>query len=182
MVGTPQYMAPEQARGLDIDKRVDIYALGGIIYEMLVGQPPFVSDSPMEIVAKHLTEPVVPPSTYVSAISPELDEIVVAMLSKDPDGRPALVEVYEVAERIRQQHPSHQITHVRLDGAAAEITSSASNPVVVRFSDKVRAAEQRVVTQVSRQSSWLPPLRFIAITLVLMIASAIGMYFLMRAL
>jgi hypothetical protein len=98
MVGTPQYIAPEQAKGYSIDARVDIYALGGILFELLTGRPPFVADNAMEMVAKHLMEPPPRPSAFTHT-PPELDDLVVRMLSKDPAGRPSLAEVATVIER-----------------------------------------------------------------------------------
>jgi serine/threonine-protein kinase len=59
--GTPQYMAPEQARGEDIDRRLDIYAAGVVLYQMLVGSPPFSGDTALGTITKHLTEEAVPP-------------------------------------------------------------------------------------------------------------------------
>ncbi len=101
IVGTPQYIAPEQAKGYAIDHRADIYALGGIIYELLSGRPPFVADNAMEMVAKHLMEKPLPPSHFASMVAPELDDLVLRMLSKTPDGRPSLVEVCDVVERVK---------------------------------------------------------------------------------
>jgi len=98
MVGTPQYIAPEQAKGYSIDHRVDIYALGGILFELLTGRSPFVADNAMEMVAKHLMEAPPRPST-LTYVPPELDDLVLRMLSKDPDGRPTLAEVATVIER-----------------------------------------------------------------------------------
>ncbi len=59
--GTPQYMAPEQARGEDVDRRLDIYAAGVVLYQMLVGSPPFSGDTALGIITKHLTDEAVPP-------------------------------------------------------------------------------------------------------------------------
>ncbi|HEY4056388.1 MAG TPA: serine/threonine-protein kinase [Kofleriaceae bacterium] len=98
IVGTPQYIAPEQAKGYAIDHRADVYALGGIIFELLTSRPPFIADNAMEMVAKHLMEAPVPPSSLVSGISPELDDIVLRMLAKKPEGRPELAEVVSVIE------------------------------------------------------------------------------------
>ena len=98
MVGTPQYIAPEQAKGYTIDHTVDIYALGGILFELLTGRPPFVADNAMEMVAKHLMEPPPRPSATVP-VPPELDDLVVRMLAKQPAGRPSLAEVAAVIER-----------------------------------------------------------------------------------
>jgi serine/threonine-protein kinase len=98
MVGTPQYIAPEQAKGYAIDNRVDIYAVGGILFELLTGRPPFEADNAMEMVAKHLMEAPPRPSS-IADVPPELDDLVVRMLSKDPNGRPTLAEVATVIER-----------------------------------------------------------------------------------
>src|SRR5205823_268429 len=81
MVGTPQYIAPEQAKGYAIDARADIYSLGGVAFELLTGRPPFVADNAMEVVAKHLMEPPVRPSTVAAGIPPILDDVVLAMLA-----------------------------------------------------------------------------------------------------
>jgi len=101
MVGTPQYIAPEQAKGREIDFRADIYALGGITFEMLTGRPPFEADNAMEMVAKHLMEAPVRPSSLVATIPRELDSIVIAMLEKDPAQRPALADIMMVLERLK---------------------------------------------------------------------------------
>ncbi|HEY4175945.1 MAG TPA: serine/threonine-protein kinase [Kofleriaceae bacterium] len=98
IVGTPQYIAPEQAKGYAIDHKADVYALGGIVFELLTGRPPFIADNAMEMVAKHLMEAPVAPSSIVADIPPELDGIVLRMLSKTPEGRPELTEVVSVIE------------------------------------------------------------------------------------
>ncbi|MEO7093239.1 MAG: protein kinase [Polyangiales bacterium] len=101
IVGTPQYIAPEQAKGYAIDARADIYALGGILFELFTGRPPFVADNAMEMVAKHLMEPPVRVSTLDPSITPELDDLVLDMLAKSPDGRPSMEKVIDVLERSR---------------------------------------------------------------------------------
>ncbi|MBA3397057.1 MAG: serine/threonine protein kinase [Deltaproteobacteria bacterium] len=98
MVGTPQYIAPEQAKGYAIDHRVDVYALGGILFELLTGRPPFLADNAMEMIAKHLMEPPPRPSAFAD-VPPEVDELVVGMLAKDPTARPSLADVSTVFER-----------------------------------------------------------------------------------
>jgi len=110
MMGTPQYIAPEQARGLRIDGRADIYALGGILFELVTGRPVFFSDNTPEVLMKHLTEPPPRPS-QVARVPPELDELIVAMLAKDPEQRPSLDQVCEVIDRLRTKPGRHlQVT------------------------------------------------------------------------
>ncbi len=87
MIGTPIYMAPEQARApSSVDHRADLYALGCVLYEMLVGRPPFVSAAPGQLISMHLFTAPDPPRAYVQ-ISPQLDGIVLRLLEKDPATR-----------------------------------------------------------------------------------------------
>jgi tetratricopeptide (TPR) repeat protein len=89
-LGTPGYMAPEQARGdATIDARADVFALGCVLYECLVGKPAFVSEHLMGLLAKVLLEEVAPPSRVVDGIPTALDALVARMLGKDPERRPA---------------------------------------------------------------------------------------------
>jgi eukaryotic-like serine/threonine-protein kinase len=87
--GTPEYMAPEQAEGKDTDHRADIYAVGCILYHLMTGQTPFVAESFMTMLTKHLMEDPVPPSMRRPdlVISPGMDELVLKALEKDRDKR-----------------------------------------------------------------------------------------------
>jgi eukaryotic-like serine/threonine-protein kinase len=87
IVGTAQYLSPEQARGGDVDQRSDLYALGVLMYEMLTGAVPFSGDTPVEIAMKHLSQTPVPPSAKRHDIPHELDMVVMRALAKDPDDR-----------------------------------------------------------------------------------------------
>ncbi len=98
VVGTPDYIAPEQARGEAIDERVDIYALGGTMYFVLTGMPPFRTGKPAEdkylkVVARHLRNP--PPDAAVTNpnVDRELAELTKAMMAKKPADRPAYDEL-----------------------------------------------------------------------------------------
>ena len=88
IVGTPLYLAPEQGRGAgDIDHRADIYALGCVLYHLLVGRPPFTSDAAGDLVAMHLHEAPVPPSAYLPDLGPAIDALVLRCLAKAPADR-----------------------------------------------------------------------------------------------
>ena len=89
VVGTPSYMAPEQARGAALDARTDVYALGVMLFEMLVGERPFTGRSPIEILTKHLDAPRVRPSALRPELAscPGLDALVVRAIAAAPDGR-----------------------------------------------------------------------------------------------
>ena len=104
-IGTPTYMAPEQARGGAIDGRTDVYALGALAFELLCGQPPFVGDSGVEVMARHLTSEPPRPSDIAPALSPLADKLLLAMLAKDPADRPALPHVRAQLARLPHARP-----------------------------------------------------------------------------
>jgi eukaryotic-like serine/threonine-protein kinase len=87
VVGTPQYLSPEQARGEAVDARSDIYSVGCMLYELLVGEPPFTGDSPVGIVVQHVSDAPSPPSATKGDVSTDTDSIVLKALAKDPSDR-----------------------------------------------------------------------------------------------
>jgi serine/threonine-protein kinase len=88
-IGTPLYMSPEQARGEKVDGRSDVYALGVLCHEMLTGKVPFTGESPLAVLVSHLTLPAPRASEVFPELPLELDEPILAMLHKEPSGRPA---------------------------------------------------------------------------------------------
>jgi eukaryotic-like serine/threonine-protein kinase len=87
VLGTPQYLSPEQGRGEIVDVRSDIYSVGCMLYELLVGQPPFTGDSPLSIVVQHISDVPTPPSATNADISAGIDSIVLKAMAKDPADR-----------------------------------------------------------------------------------------------
>jgi serine/threonine-protein kinase len=87
IVGTAQYLSPEQARGAPVDPRSDLYSLGIVLYEMLTGNVPFTGDTPVEIAMKHLSQIPEPPSKSRAEVPHDLDAVVMRALSKEPDQR-----------------------------------------------------------------------------------------------
>lgn len=87
VIGTAQYLSPEQARGETVDARSDVYSLGCVLYEILTGEPPFTGDSPVAVAYQHVREDPVPPSKRHEGISPDLDAVVLKALAKNPDNR-----------------------------------------------------------------------------------------------
>ena len=87
VVGTAQYLSPEQARGETVDSRSDVYSAGCLLYELLVGRPPFVGDSPFSVAYQHVRETPDPPSVHNPEITPELDAIVMRSLAKRVEDR-----------------------------------------------------------------------------------------------
>jgi serine/threonine-protein kinase len=92
IIGTAQYLSPEQARGAPVDQRSDVYSVGIVLYEMLTGRVPFTGDTPLEIAMKHLSEVPEPPSEKRPDVPEDLDNIVLRALAKDPEDR------YQTAE------------------------------------------------------------------------------------
>jgi serine/threonine-protein kinase len=86
VVGTPDYMSPEQARGEGVDGRSDLYSLGVVLYLLLSGRPPFIADTPFGIAIQHVSEPPTPPSRY-RPVNPVLESICLRAMSKRPEDR-----------------------------------------------------------------------------------------------
>jgi class 3 adenylate cyclase/tetratricopeptide (TPR) repeat protein len=101
LVGTVAYMPPEQALGTETTERADLYSLGCMIYEMITGRPPFVSDNPSAVISQHINTPPVAPSWHADSCPQELEDLVLRLLAKDPADRPASAEaVLSELERI----------------------------------------------------------------------------------
>ena len=92
VVGTPEYMAPEQARGQPVGPMTDLYALGVVAFEMVTGRLPFTGTSPVDLLMKHVDARPPRPSEFVPELSPALDAFILQMLTKDPEARPGSAE------------------------------------------------------------------------------------------
>ncbi|WP_457032212.1 Stk1 family PASTA domain-containing Ser/Thr kinase [Kitasatospora sp. P5_F3] len=104
VLGTVSYLAPEQIQpGLPTDQRVDVYAAGILLYEMLTGSKPYQGENPMQVIYRHLHEDVPPPSLVAPGAGAELDAIVAAATSRDPGARPYdAVELLAALQRARR--------------------------------------------------------------------------------
>ena len=95
VMGTPQYLSPEQALGKAVDHRSDLYATGCLLYELLALRPPFTGETPLSVVYQHVQDIPTPPSEVSDATPPELDGLVMRSLAKEPDDR------FQTAEEMR---------------------------------------------------------------------------------
>ncbi|MEW1902020.1 protein kinase [Streptomyces sp. NPDC086147] len=95
VMGTPQYLSPEQALGKAVDHRSDLYATGCLLYELLALRPPFTGETPLSVVYQHVQDVPVPPSDVTGSVPPELDGLVMRSLAKEPDDR------FQSAEEMR---------------------------------------------------------------------------------
>jgi serine/threonine-protein kinase len=87
VIGTAQYLSPEQARGEAVDARSDVYATGCVLFELLCGHPPFVGDNPVSVAYQHVKEDPRPPSTSNRDVTPDIDAIALKALAKNPLNR-----------------------------------------------------------------------------------------------
>ncbi|MBF5046428.1 serine/threonine protein kinase [Aggregicoccus sp. 17bor-14] len=102
VVGTPEYMAPEQARGQAVGPMTDLYALGVLTFELVTGQLPFSGASAVDLLLQHVDAPPPRPSSLVPELTPALDAFVLQMLTKDPQQRPASAHALrEQLQRVR---------------------------------------------------------------------------------
>src|SRR5215470_934985 len=116
MLGTPEYMSPEQARGVGVDYRTDIYALGIVMFEILAGHRPFpaLADS-LATLMQHAEEPPASLADTVAGLPAEMVQLVDAMLAKTPEARPSLAAVRTVIKRLRTtQLPSRSLAGVSI--------------------------------------------------------------------
>jgi len=95
ILGTASYLSPEQAQGLPVDGRSDIYSLGCVLFEMVTGRPPFLGDSPVAVASKQVLEQPIPPSRLNPDVTADLDAVILRALSKNPANR------YRSAEEMR---------------------------------------------------------------------------------
>ncbi|MFJ6631006.1 protein kinase [Streptomyces sp. NPDC091376] len=95
VMGTPQYLSPEQALGKAVDHRSDLYATGCLLYELLALRPPFTGETPLSVVYQHVQDMPVPPSEASDVAPPELNGLAMRALAKDPDDR------FQSAEEMR---------------------------------------------------------------------------------
>nr|HEX4315172.1 protein kinase [Kofleriaceae bacterium] len=104
-VGTPKYIAPEQARGMPLAGSADIYALGAVTFELLAGRAPFVGVDAVELIAKHVTMQAPLPSVFNPTLPAIADALCSQMLDKDPGRRPTIQQVRAMLEQLKLAPP-----------------------------------------------------------------------------
>jgi serine/threonine protein kinase len=120
-IGTPTYMAPEQARGGTPQGPCDVYGLGIVAYQALAGRPPFMGGSAIEILVQHLNRPVPPLAPRCPHAPIGLVELVERMLAKSIEARPTAVEVRTATHDLRSTNPGSGRVSLYIDGVPAPI-------------------------------------------------------------
>ncbi|MFD1828943.1 Stk1 family PASTA domain-containing Ser/Thr kinase [Streptomyces desertarenae] len=151
VIGTAQYLSPEQAKGETVDARSDLYSTGCLLYELLTVRPPFIGDSPVAVAYQHVREEPQRPSSFDPEITPEMDAIVLKALVKDPDYR------YQSADEMRADIEAaldgQPVGAVTAMGAAAYGSAGGYHP------DDQPTTALRAAAPASAQTSMLPPMR-----------------------
>jgi serine/threonine-protein kinase len=163
VVGTAQYLSPEQARGETVDSRSDIYSTGCLLYELLTGRPPFVGDSPFSVAYQHVREHADPPSTHNSDIPPALDAIVMKALAKRVEDRyQSAAEMQADVQRHLDGQPVDAPTAVV---AAAPVVAATEPEPTSLFRGEGEGDEER------RRRTW--PIVALIVLLLLLLAGAV---------
>jgi serine/threonine-protein kinase len=127
VIGTAQYLSPEQAKGEKVDARSDLYSAGCLLYELLTGQPPFQGDSPVSVAYQHVREQAKAPSLVDAAVTPAMDAIVLKSLAKNPENRyQSATEMRDDIERALDGRPI-SAPAVMTDAVTQQIVSSRSS-------------------------------------------------------
>ncbi|MDO8736688.1 MAG: Stk1 family PASTA domain-containing Ser/Thr kinase [Thermoleophilia bacterium] len=178
IIGTAQYLSPEQAKGKAVEQSSDLYSLGIVLYEMLTGRVPFEGENPVAIALKHLSDEPVPPQALVPGVPDNLNAVVMRALAKDPRDRyPGAEEFLADLERCRQDLPVTAPPPAD-DTVMTSVLSAAA----------IAAADETGVTTVTRASSTSAEQKkkaarrkkiiYTAIAIIALMALAAGVYFL----
>ncbi|HYX42004.1 MAG TPA: serine/threonine-protein kinase, partial [Pyrinomonadaceae bacterium] len=163
MIGTPRYMSPEQCDGAKLTPASDVYSLGIILYEMLTGTTPFTGASPLAIAVQHSSKPPTPPRELRPTIPEPLEAIILRMLAKRPEERPADAgelrrELYATAQRLGLEHAAefNAPTFDVLREAGTETPSGRLVLSLERLREQRAAAYPRETTLLADTSGNVP--------------------------
>jgi beta-lactam-binding protein with PASTA domain/tRNA A-37 threonylcarbamoyl transferase component Bud32 len=174
VMGTATYFSPEQAQGLAVDGRSDVYSLGVVLYEMVTGVAPFTGDSPVAVAYKHVRERPVPPSQRNTSVPPELETIILTAMAKNPADR------YQSAEdmradlvRFRRGRPLAATPVTAVLDEADDLAATAVTPAAQRTAVGTPVAYD----EPARRTPWIG-----AVAAMLVLAALVGLVLLLTQL
>ena len=174
VAGTPDYMAPEQARAMPVSARTDLYAFGSMAYEMLTGEVPYFGQTPMDVMMAHVNAPIPSVSRLVPSVPPELDALVRRLMAKDAADRPASMADVRAELKVIVSRLSPTGTYQRLEPTVDRTSSSTETPVVRgRVTEYTAPAKTDVVAAVPARRSKAP---FIGVGVGLVLLAVVGLY------
>lgn len=170
--GTPLYMSPEQALGMDLDGRTDIYSLGATAYHMMTGEPPFSGSKAIDVLKKHINENLIPPKSVNPSIPKQTSRLIEIMMKKEPEERfQSAAEVIQEIERIQK---GGRITFKRTFLRETAILKKLSSEDIVEPSVEVFDVEDD--KRVQHLASLDPKKRKSIFLIILFIAGLIGVF------
>lgn len=159
-LGTPEYMAPEQGMGRDVDGRVDVYSLGVVLYELITGRKPFTADTPMAVIFKHISEPLPSPRLFVPDLPFEVENILFRAMEKEPENR--YPDMHAFAEALEQMASGNLVLQegfglpVGLERSSAATLEPVDSLAPTRR-DEAKPAQTRKARRRKEEAQTLPP-------------------------
>jgi len=149
VMGTATYFSPEQAQGLPVDGRSDVYSLGVVLYEMVCGVPPFTGESPVSVAYKHVREVATPPSQRVPELPRDFEQIILAALRKDPEDRYASAD--DLRDDLLRFHRGRPLSARPVTAVVTEVTGTTATTATAA------PTMANAATKPGTGDSYLPP-------------------------
>lgn len=178
VVGTPAYMSPEQANGLPLDGRSDIYALGVVLFELLTGRSPFEAETPMAMLLKHINEPMPLMRAFNPDVPVAVESVVQQATAKDPADRfvsaTQMVNALEAA--LNAQPPSTTVKLAPRASSAAQTDASSAPTQNEPTAPEVKKSQPRITEPLERAATRSVPLWLVGL-LILVVVGAVAVMF-----